>query len=187
VTKNAAASSLEMTAGEWAGKAITLAIMVSVFGAANSGFLSGTRVLYAMAGDGLGARRLAEVHERYGTPAWAVGVCGVWAALLAASGTFEQLLTYVVFAGGIFNVLGALALFVYRRRLPDLPRPFRVPGYPFSPLLFALAGIALTVNTIFGAPNEAAVGLGLIAVGVPVYLFMRRGAKPPPQRPSPDN
>ena len=99
-----------------------------------------------------------------------------WAALLAASGTFEQLLTYVVFSGWIFYGLGALSIFAFRRREPHAVRPFRVPGYPVTPALFVAASAAIVLNALFTQPARAAVGLAVVLAGAPAYLVWRRRA-----------
>jgi len=93
--------------------------------------------------------------------------------LLAATGTFEQLFTYVVFVGWIFYALGGIAIFVYRRKQPNAPRPFRVPGYPVTPLLFVLAAAAVVINTIVTQPGRAALGLTVTAIGVPFFFVWR--------------
>ena len=161
-------------------KLVALAILVSVFSAANSIQLTAPRVFYAMAADGLFFRRLAEVHPRFRTPAIAVLAGGVWSALLAWTGTFQQLFTYVIFAGWIFYGLAAASIFAYRRRMPDAVRPYRVPGYPWTPLLFVSAAAALVVNTIAAAPHDAAVGLGIVLLGLPAFFLWRsRGAREP--------
>jgi APA family basic amino acid/polyamine antiporter len=98
----------------------------------------------------------------------------LWSAFLAATGTFEQLLTYVVFAGWIFYGLGAAALFVYRRREPTAP--FMTPGYPLTTLLFVGASAYIVLSTIVGQPREAAFGTGIVLLGVPAYLFWRKKA-----------
>jgi APA family basic amino acid/polyamine antiporter len=90
------------------------------------------------------------------------------------SGTFEQLLTYVVFVGWAFYALGAASIFYYRRHAADAPRPFRVPGYPWTPLLFILTAAAIVLNTVFLHPGQTAIGIGLVLLGVPVYWFWRR-------------
>ena len=153
---------------------MTLPILVSIFGAANGLVLTTPRLFYAMARDGLFFRRLAEVHPRFGTPAVAVGVSAAWAAVLAASGTFEQLYRFVVFTSWIFFALGAAAVFVYRRRFPDAPRPFRTPGYPVTPALFILAAAAIVANTLAAQPRQALVGLGIVATGVPAFAVWKR-------------
>ena len=145
-----------------------------MFSAANGLTLTAPRMYYAMARDGLIFRKLGEVHPRFGTPAFAIIAGSTWAAVLAATGTFEQLLTYVVFTGWIFYGLGALSIFVFRRREPDAPRPFRVPGYPLTPILFVLASSAIVLNTLVTQPSRALVGIAGVLSGVPVYLLWRR-------------
>lgn len=126
-----------------------------------------------MARDRLFFQRLAEVHSRFRTPAFAVIAGAVWSAILAISGTFEQLRTYVVFIGWIFYALAAASIFVYRRRVPEAVRPYRVPGYPLTPLLFIVAAAALALNTIATQPTRAAIGLGIVLLGAPAYLIWR--------------
>ena len=156
------------------GKVVAAVILVSIFSAANTTLLGAPRVFYAMASDGLFFKRLAEVHPRFGTPAISVFVCSVWSAVLAVSGSFEQLFTYVVFIGWIFYGLAAATIFVYRARQADLDRPYRVPGYPWTPLVFILAASALVVNTIISEPIDSLKGLGVVFIGAPIYLVWRR-------------
>lgn len=158
-----------------AAKAITLVILISIFSAANSIALTAPRVYYAMANDGVFFRRLAEVHPRFGTPAFAVGATAFWAAVLAASGTFEQLLTYVVFVGWMFYALAAASIFVYRKRETGDSARYRVPGYPWTPLVFIATVAAFVMNTIVAQPVRAAVGIGVVLTGAPAYLIWRRG------------
>lgn len=158
-------------------KLVGLTILVSIFSAANSIILTAPRVYYAMARDGLFFKRLSEVHPRFGTPAFAVISAAIWAAVLASTGTFEQLLTYVIFIGWIFYALAAASVFVYRKRAPDANRPYRVPGYPFTPIVFIAAAMVLVVNTIATQPGRSAVGLGIVCLGIPAYAIWRRIAK----------
>jgi APA family basic amino acid/polyamine antiporter len=155
---------------------VTVTILISMFSAANSVILTSPRVYYAMARDGLFFKRLSEVHPRFGTPAFAVIAAATWSAVLAASGTFEQLLTYVVFIGWIFYGLAAACVFVYRQRTPNADRPYRVPGYPFTPAVFIVAAGALVANTIATQPKRALLGLAIVLVGAPVYMIWRRGS-----------
>jgi APA family basic amino acid/polyamine antiporter len=171
-----AATAVGMVVGPTAAKLVAIAILISVFSAANGIMLTAPRVFYAMARDGLFFRRLGEVHPRFGTPAFAVVAGSAWATVLAATGTFEQLFTYVIFSGWIFYALAAASLFVYRRRGSDAVRPYRVPGYPWTPLLFIAASAALVVNTLVTQPGRAAVGLGIVCLGAPAYLIWRRRA-----------
>lgn len=171
-----AASALGVVAGPATGKLVALAILISMFSAANSILLNSPRVFYAMAKDGLFFHSLSRIHPKFGTPAFSICVAGIWSALLAATGTFEQLLTYVVFIGWIFYALAAGSVFIYRRREPNAARPYRVPGYPLTPIVFIVAATALVANTIFTQPLRAAVGLGIVFLGLPGYLYWRRTA-----------
>ena len=156
--------------GPAAAKLVTVVILISIFSAANGLALTGPRMYFAMARDGLFFRSLSEVHPRFGTPAFAVAASAVWATLLALSGTFEQLFTYVVFASWMFAALAAASVFVLRRRRPDAPRPFRVPGYPVTPALFIAAAVAIVLNTVVARPVQALIGLGIVASGLPAYF-----------------
>ena len=172
-----AATALGAVVSHGAGKIVAIAILISMFSAANSIMLNAPRVYYAMARDGLFFHSLSQVHPRFGTPALAVGAAGIWSAVLAASGTFEQLLTYVVFIGWIFYALAAASIFIYRKRAPEAARPYRVPAYPWTPMVFILAAMALVGNTIATQPVRAAIGLGIVFLGAPAYAFWRRTAK----------
>jgi basic amino acid/polyamine antiporter, APA family len=172
-----AASALSVVVGSGASKMVGFVILVSMFSSANSILLTAPRVYYAMAQDGLFFRSLARIHPTYGTPAFAIGAAGAWSALLAAIGSFEQLLTFVVFIGWIFYALAAASLFVYRRREPNAVRTYRVPGYPLTPIIFIVAAAALVANTIATQPLRAALGLGIVAMGVPAYFFWRHRAR----------
>jgi len=171
-----AASALSAVVSGGAGKLVAAAILVSMFSAANSIMLNAPRVYYAMAKDGLFFESLSRVHFRFGTPALSICVAAVWSAVLAASGTYEQLLTYVVFIGWIFYALAAASVFVYRKRFPDLVRPYKVPGYPFTPAAFVVAALALVANTIATQTMRAAIGMGIVFLGAPAYVFWRRNA-----------
>ena len=172
-----AAEAIETVVGPVAGTIVSALILVSIFSALNGLVLTTPRMYYAMARDGLFFQRLATVHPKFGTPAFAIITLTVWSTLLAATGTFEQLLTYAVFTGWIFYALGTLAVFVFRRTEPNAPRPFRVPGYPVTPILFVLAAVLLVLNTIWTQPGRAAVGLGLVALGAPVFYIWRSRAR----------
>jgi APA family basic amino acid/polyamine antiporter len=173
-----AASALGLVVGGGAAKVITGAILISMFSAANSIMLNAPRVYYAMAKDRLFFRALAEVHPKFGTPAFAIAAAGAWSILLAASGTFEQLLTYVVFIGWIFYALAAASIFVYRKREPRAERPYKVPLYPLTPIIFIAAATALVLNTVATQPTRAAIGLGIVFLGAPAYMFWRRNSNP---------
>jgi APA family basic amino acid/polyamine antiporter len=172
-----AAAALSQVVSHGAGKVVAVAILISMFSAANAIILNAPRVYYAMAKDGLFFSSLSRVHPRFRTPALAVCAAGLWSMVLAASGTYEQLLTYVVFIGWIFYALAAASVFVYRKRSPDAVRPYRVPGYPFTPVIFIAAAMALVANTIAMQPARAGIGIGIVLLGAPAYAFWRRTAK----------
>jgi basic amino acid/polyamine antiporter, APA family len=174
ISERIAAEAVAETLGPGAGRLIAVAILVAMFSAANAFVLCGTRVYFAMAQDGVFFKRMGVVHPRWKTPAFAVIANCAWAALLAATGTFEQLLTYVVFTGWAFYALGAAAIFYFRRHEPNAKRPFRVPGYPWTPLLFILTSAAIVLNVVFLRPGQAITGIGLVLLGAPVYWFWRR-------------
>jgi basic amino acid/polyamine antiporter, APA family len=160
--------------GPTAGGLIAAVIIVSMYSAAHSTVITVPRVYFAMAQDGLFFKRLAEVHPRYNTPALAIVTSCAWAAVLAMTGTFEQLLTYVVFIGWIFYALGAAAVIALRIKRPDAERPFKVPGYPLTPVLFVLAAAVIVINTIVSQPKQAAIGIAVVLAGAPAYVIWRR-------------
>jgi APA family basic amino acid/polyamine antiporter len=160
---------------------VSIAILVSTFGCVNGLILGGARVLYAMARDGLFFRVAGEVDPRRRTPRAALVLQGTWSAVLALSGSYDKLLTYVTFASLAFNALTVVGLFVLRRKRPDEPRPYRTWGYPVTPAVY-LAGAAFFLLYIFlGDKKDSCAGLGLVALGLPAYLlFRRRGAASAP-------
>ena len=169
-----AADAVRALYGSFAAKALAVPIIISMVGAANGLALTAPRAYYAMARDGVFFRRLAEVHPRFRTPALAILTSSAWAMVLATSGTFQQLFTYVVFAVWIFHALAAVSVFVLRRKLPSAVRPFRVPGYPWTPIAFLLAAAAIIGNTLASRPRESLVGLAIVLFGAPVFYVWRR-------------
>lgn len=154
---------------------VALTVIVSTFGCNVAAILAGARLLFAMARDGVFLPAAARVHPVYRTPHVAIVALASWAALLALSGSYEQLFTYVIFASNLLHVIGAFAVFRLRRRRPDLPRPYRVWGYPVVPIIFIAAGGAVVINTLVERPKESLAGLALLAIGVPFYLMSKRG------------
>ncbi len=169
-----AASAMEALAGPRGASFVSVLILCSVFGALNGNILAGPRVLFAMARDGLFFSTAARIHRRFKTPAVAVLVQGVWALGLALSGTYEQLFTYVVFAAMGFLGAAAIAVVVLRRKFPDLPRPYRVWGYPILPIAFAIASLLIVASTLASSPRESLIGVGIVLTGVPAYAAWRR-------------
>jgi APA family basic amino acid/polyamine antiporter len=153
---------------------VALTVVVSTFGCNAPAILAGARLLFAMARDGVFLPSAARVHPVYRTPHVAVVALSAWSALLALTGTYDQLFTYVVFAASLLHLIGALGVFRLRRLRPHLPRPYRVWGYPFVPLIFILASGAFVVNTLVERPRESVAGLALLALGLPVYWYRSR-------------
>ena len=149
-------------------------VVISTFGCNAAGLLGGSRVLFAMALDGVFLPAASRVHPRYRTPHVAVVALTVWSIVLALSGTYEQLFTYVMFSSILFSVAAGLALFRLRRTHPQHPRPYRAWGYPVVPGIFVLGSAAFVLNTLLERPVESIAGLGLLLIGVPVYWFSRR-------------
>ena len=162
--------------GAAGGLGISLLLLVTTFNCTNSTILMASRLFYAMARDGLFFRSAARLHPRYNTPANALLMQGLWAAVLVLSGTFDQLTDMLIFASFIFYGATTLGVFVLRRRWPDVPRPYRVIGYPVVPGLFLVFCTGLLLNTLLNRPEEALIGLGLMATGLPFYLLWA-GAK----------
>src|SRR6267378_2559 len=158
------------------------AIMISTFGCNNGLILSGARVYYAMARDNLFFRSIGVLHPAHKTPAVALVVQAVWTALLCLSGTYSELLNYVIFAALLFYMLTAIGLFLLRAKRPGAERPVRAAGYPWLPALYVLGTGVLCVNLLFQQTRYAGLGLIIVALGVPVYFAWRRfaGGTPAP-------
>lgn len=150
------------------------AIMISTFGCNNGLILAGARVFYAMARDGLFARRAAQLHPRYQTPAFALWIQALWTCVLCLSGTYSQLLDYVMFAAVLFYLLTAVGLFVLRFRRAAEPRAVKVPLYPLLPALYVLLTAGICANLLIQRPQYSWPGLVIVLLGIPVYLLWRR-------------
>ena len=168
----------EMTArslyGPGIGGVFALIIIVSMFGALNGNILVGSRVYYAMAKDNLFFSKAAEVHPKFHTPGNAIIIQSFWAAVLTLTGTFEELITLVVFVNFMLWIASASTVFVLRKKQPDLERPYKVWGYPYVPAFFIIFSSAIMVNTFFESPEQSLMGLGLTLLGIPAYLYWKK-------------
>ena len=173
-TDRVAARVAEITMGSIGGTLVSLTILLSIIGASNGAILTFARAYFAQARDGLFFRAVGNVHPRFETPHVAIVVQGVWAAVLAISGSYELLFSYVVFAAWIFYGLAVLGVVVLRRKAPDLPRPYKMWGYPVTPIAFAAVAFWFVINTIITTPVSSLIGLAIVAAGVPVYYIWRR-------------
>jgi amino acid transporter len=173
-SRHIASDVVEHVAGRGAATWITIAMVISAIGSMNSSVLSGARVPYAMARDGIFFRIADGIHAKFRTPGRALIFQGTLASLMALTGTFEELTNLFIFAGWIFYGLAVVALFRMRRTEPDLPRPYRCWGYPWVPGLFVAGALALTVNIWIGSPVRCSIGLLLILAGLPFYRHWRK-------------
>src|SRR5258706_345132 len=155
---------------------LSLAFVFSALGAMNGTILTGARVPYAMARDGLMWSWLGEANARTHSPVGSTVVQGLWACVLAASGTFDQLTDCIVFASWIFYALNTFSLFYFRRKFPA--PAYRRPAFPWPPVIFIACALLLIANTLWTTPKESLAGLGLIAAGIPVYFLFRNYRSP---------
>ena len=151
-----------------------VALMVSSYGSLHASVLANSRVPFAMARDGLFFRGLARLSPRSNVPVRAILAQATWASVLALSGSYDRLTDAVIFASWLFYGLTTASLFVFRRTLPDAPRPYRAFGYPVVPVVFLCVTAALLINTFVAAPREALLGVALLAAGLPFYWYWSR-------------
>jgi APA family basic amino acid/polyamine antiporter len=152
------------------------AIMISTFGCINGMVLAGARVYYAMAKDGLFFRAVGKVDSKHHTPAISLVVQAGWAALLTLSGTYSDLLDYVVFAVVLFYALTIAGVFRLRRTRPEAPRPYRAWGYPVLPALYIFLALIVEGALLTHKTGRSLAGLSIVAIGVPVYFLWRQRA-----------
>jgi APA family basic amino acid/polyamine antiporter len=160
--------------GPVGGRIISVAVLVSIFGCISATILYAARIYLPMAEDGVFFQSLARIHPRYRTPAACLVAQGAWSIILTCSGSYEQLYTYVVFAVVLFHAATGMAVFVLRRTQPDTPRPYRTWGYPWVPAVFVLSSMILVTNTLMEKPVESLVGVVLLLLGIPAYIFWQR-------------
>jgi basic amino acid/polyamine antiporter, APA family len=179
-----AATAARAVLGPWAGKLVAAMILISTFSSTNSVMLTAPRVFFAMANDNLFFKKLANVDPRFGTPAAAILALGAWSCVLAFAAGFAKLAGGVVFIGWIFYGLGAASILPIRRASAGKPVPYRVPGYPLTPILFVLAASAIVGNAVYAAvkdPHEFTfllLAIALMLLGLPGYFFWSRRESP---------
>jgi APA family basic amino acid/polyamine antiporter len=170
-----ASDAISVVLGTFGGSLIALTIFISTFGTTGIYTLTAPRIYYAMANDGVFFKKVAEVHPRFRTPMFSIIFQSIWAIVLILFwGTFESLISYVVFTDWIFFALTAASIFIFRKRLPNVERPYKTLGYPATPLFFVTISSLFVVYTFFEKPAEAWAGLIFLALGVPVYYLWRR-------------
>ena len=174
-----AAKAMEVLAGPAGASFVSALILCSIVGSLNGNVLAGPRVYFAMARDGVFFPAVGRVHPRFQTPALAIWIQGLWSIVLVASGTFEELYTYVISTGWIFYGAAVFAVVILRRRMPELARPYRVWGYPVLPIVFSLAALAIVINSLITKPHESLIGFGIVLAGIPIYLVWKLLTKAP--------
>jgi APA family basic amino acid/polyamine antiporter len=170
-SERVAADAMNLAIGPVGASIISFVILFSIMGAANQNVLCSPRVYFAMANDGLFFKNVAAVHPRFLTPHVSIIAIGSWSLILSLSGTFEQLLTYVIFGQWIFFGLCVAAVIILRRKKPDLPRPYKTWGYPVTPVIFVIAALYITVNSLINEFWNAMAGLGIIVLGLPFFFY----------------
>jgi len=172
------ASAAERALGPVGGTLVSAIILLSITGTLNGAFLTSPRIYFAQARDGLFFRRFGAVHPRFQTPAFSIAAQAVWSIVLLLSGTYESLADYAMFAIWVSYGLMVLGLMILRRTRPELERPYRMWGYPVTPILFLAVTVWFLVNTMITRPGPALAGLAFIVSGIPVYFFWHKPAKP---------
>lgn len=169
-----AAEMMRRVWGAGGANAVSIAAMISIFAALNGSILTGARVPYAMARDRLFIPAIAKVHQRHFTPGNSIALLSAWSMVLILSGGYDQLFTYVIFASWILYGMATASVIVLRIKRPDLPRPYRAVGYPVVPAVFVLVAAALIISTLQKSPRESLLGLGIMATGIPFYLYWKK-------------
>jgi amino acid transporter len=177
-SQHVASDVVQTLAGSRGAAWLTIAMAISALGALHVVVLTGARIPYAMARDGVFFPFAGRLHPSFRTPSGSLVFLGSIAALLALSGTYEELYSLFVFAVWIFFALTAIALLRLRHTEPNLPRPYRVWGSPLTPLIFLLAAIALTANLWMIRPVRSTLGLLVILAGIPFFYHWRKSARP---------
>jgi len=174
VSDRVAAEMMRRIWGAGGANAVSIAAMISIFAALNGSILTGARVPFAMARDGLFFKAIGVVHPKFFTPASSIVALSAWSMLLVLSGRYDQLFTYVIFASWILYGMATASVLVLRKKRPDMVRPYRALGYPVVPVLFVLVAVLLIFNTLRESPRESIMGLVLIAAGLPFYFYWKR-------------
>jgi APA family basic amino acid/polyamine antiporter len=177
-TSRVGAALAERTMGSIGATLVSLTVLISIVGAINGCILTAARIPFAQAQDGLFFHRFGRVHPRFLTPAFAVVLQGLWTSVLVVSGSYESLSSYTIVAAWMFYMLSVAAVFVLRRKQPDLPRPYRMWGYPYTLGAFMLVSLWFVGNAFVTEPGPSLAGLIIIAAGILMYGVWRKPAQP---------
>jgi APA family basic amino acid/polyamine antiporter len=177
-----ATSAMSVVFGDYAAIIMAVFVMISTFGCNHGLILAGPRVYYAMARDGLFFKKVGEINKK-GVPGFAILIQGVWAILLCLSGTYSNLLDYVIFAVLLFFTLTIIAIFILRIKRPDIPRPYKAFGYPVIPVIYIMTTSFIMVILLIYKPNYTFPGLILVILGIPVYYIWKKFSLKPAGKP----
>jgi APA family basic amino acid/polyamine antiporter len=174
VTERVGAALAQRTLGPAGATLVSITVLLSIIGAINGCILTAARIPFAQARDGLFFRRFGNVHPRFLTPAFAIVMQGLWTAVLVMSGSYETLFSYSMIAAWIFYTMSVAAVYVLRRKAPDLPRPCLMWGYPYTLWVFLLVSVWFIVNAFVTQPGPSLAALAIVATGIPMYLIWRK-------------
>lgn len=172
-----AATAAEKIFGVNGASIISIAVIISTFGALNGSILATARVQFAMARDKLFFSPLGNIHPKFGTPNVSLVIQGLWSCVLVLTGSFDTISDYVIFAAWSFYMLGAAGVFVLRKKMPEVNRPYKVWGYPIVPAIFVIFSFLFLINSLISDTQDAAMGSVLILLGLPIYLYWKYYSK----------
>jgi len=176
-TERVGAAVAERIMGPAGASALSAVVLLSIIGAINGGIMTGARIPFAQARDGLFFSRFGHIHPRFQTPAFSIAVQALWAGVLIATGTYETLFTYTILSAWIFYTLSVAAVRVLRRRLPNAPRPYKMWGYPATLWLFLVVSAWFLVDALVNQPKPSIYALLLTAAGIPFYFIWHRKSR----------
>jgi basic amino acid/polyamine antiporter, APA family len=178
-TERVGAALAQLTLGSIGATIVSITVLLSIIGAINGCIMTGARIPFAQARDGLFFRRFGRIHPCFETPSFAILIQGIWTGILILSGSYENLFSYSMIAAWIFYTMTAGAVALLRRKLPEIPRPYKMWGYPYTLLLFLSVSVWFIVNAFFTQPMPSLAALAIAATGFPMYrIWARPGLKP---------
>jgi APA family basic amino acid/polyamine antiporter len=176
-TERVGADLATRTLGPMGGTFVSATVLLSIIGAVNGCILTGARIPFAQARDGLFFARFGQIHPRFRVPGFAIVASGVWTAILVLTGTYETLYSYSILAAWIFYTMSVVAVWVLRRRLPDAPRPYRMWGYPYTLWAFVAVSLWFMADALLTQPRPSAMAVAIVLAGILAYRASRLTAK----------
>ena len=168
------ASVAQRIAGGTGASALSAVVLLSIIGAINGNIMTGARIPFAQARDGLFFRQFGQIHPRFQTPSFAIGIQALWSGVLIVTGTYETLADYSILSAWVFYTMSVAAVWVLRRKLPDTPRPYRMWGYPYTLWSFLIVSVWFLIDALVNQPKVSSIALLLGLAGIPFYFIWRR-------------